>query len=66
MKGTHLEKIAHDYAQAEEQQRIMKEEIIRKKSMLPVLEIKAKQLGEEVQGQYIYTCLLCWYDIYLM
>ena len=59
MKGTHLEKINHDYTQAEEQQRIMKEEIIRKKSMLPVLEIKAKQLEEEVQDQYIYMYLLC-------
>ena len=66
MKGTHLEKIAHDYAQAEEQQRIMKEEIIRKKSMLPVLEMKAKQLEEEVQGQYIYMYSMCWYDTYLM
>ena len=54
MKGTHLEEIAHDYAQAEEKQRIMKEEIIRKKSMLPVLEMKAKELEEEVQGQYMY------------
>ena len=62
MKGTHLEKIAHDYAQAEEKQRIMKEEITRKKSTLPLLEIKAKQLEEEVQGQCMY---LYFYIMYM-
>ena len=54
MKVTHLEKIANDCAQAEEKQRIMKEEITKKKSTLPLLERKAKQLEEEVQGQCMY------------
>ena len=50
----------YDYAQAKEKQAIMKEEIIRKKSMLPVLEMKMKQLEEELQAQYMYMCILCW------
>ena len=66
MRGTHLDQIAHDYARAEEQQRLMKEEIERKMSLVPELEMKAKQLEEEVYRAYphplitpfSYYCLL--------
>ena len=51
MKGTHLDQIAHDYAQAKEQQKLMIEEIKRKIEMKPALERKAKELEEEVQGR---------------
>ena len=50
MKGTHLEQIAHDYARTEEQQQLMRREIKRKKEMLPTLELKAKELEEEVKS----------------
>ena len=56
MRGTHLEQIAHDYASAEEKQKLMQEEIIRKKSMLPLLQSRAKELEEEVQGNQVSTC----------
>ena len=49
MKGTHLDQIAQDYAKAEEQQKLMNEEIKRKMSLLPDLESKAKELEEEVK-----------------
>ena len=49
MKGTHLDQIANDYARAEEQQKLMIEEINRKMSLIPELKRKAKELEEEVQ-----------------
>ena len=50
-KATHLDQMAHDYAQAEEQQKLMIEEIERKKEMKPALKRKAKELEEELQGR---------------
>ena len=49
MKGTHLDQIAHDYDLAEEQQKLMKEEIHRKIVLVPELQRKAKELEEEVK-----------------
>ena len=63
MKGTHLEQIAQDYSKAQEQQALLKEEIERKKGMLPAMEAKAKELEEEVEGKlyitrpYCHTCI---------
>ena len=50
MKATHLDQFAHECVQAEEQQKLMIEEIKRKLDMKPALERKAKELEEEIRG----------------
>ena len=50
MKATHLDQFAHECVQAEEQQKLMIEEIKRKIEMKPALERKVKELEEEIQG----------------